>query len=46
LSWSRTRAGFRAGIDQGKLNQLVDQLEAGDFTREARRVTIGFDVTR
>ena len=29
--------GFRPGIDVGKLNQLVDQLEADDFVREADR---------
>ncbi len=29
------RGGFRPGVDQAKLNQLVDQLEAEDFTREA-----------
>jgi predicted transcriptional regulator len=28
--------GFRPGIDPGKLNQLIDQLEAEDFAREAR----------
>jgi hypothetical protein len=27
--------GFRPGIDPGKLNQLIDQLEAEDFSREA-----------
>ena len=27
--------GFRPGIDVGKLNQLVDQIEADDFAREA-----------
>lgn len=27
--------GFRAGIDPGKLNQLVDQLEVEDFVKEA-----------
>jgi predicted transcriptional regulator len=26
--------GFRPGIDPGKLNQLVDELEAGDFVAE------------
>ncbi len=29
------RGGFRPGVDQAKLNQLVDQLEAEDFVREA-----------
>jgi hypothetical protein len=29
--------GFRAGIDPGKLNQLVDQLEVEDFIAEAQR---------
>lgn len=29
--------GFRPGIDPGKLNQLVDQLEVEDFIAEARR---------
>lgn len=28
--------GFRPGIDPVKLNQLVDQLEAEDFVKEAR----------
>lgn len=28
--------GFRPGIDLGRLNQLVDELEVRDFTREAR----------
>lgn len=27
---------FRPGVDPGKLNQLVDQLETEDFTRETR----------
>lgn len=27
--------GFRPGIDPGKLNQLVDQLEVEDFVKEA-----------
>jgi len=27
---------FRQGIDPGKLNQLVDQLETEEFTRETR----------
>jgi len=27
--------GFRPGVDPGKLNQLVDQLEAEDFVDEA-----------
>lgn len=31
------RGGFRPGIDPGKLNQLVDQLDAEDFVREASR---------
>jgi hypothetical protein len=29
--------GFRPGIDRGKLNQLVDQLEVEDFVSEAAR---------
>ena len=29
--------GFRPGIDPGKLNQLVDQLEVEDFIAEAPR---------
>jgi hypothetical protein len=29
--------GFRPGIDPGKLNQLVDQLEVEDFIAEAQR---------
>jgi hypothetical protein len=29
--------GFRAGIDPGKLNQLVDQLDAEDFIASAGR---------
>ena len=29
--------GFRPGVDQAKLNQLVDQLDADDFAREAGR---------
>jgi hypothetical protein len=29
--------GFRPGIDPGKLNQLLDQLEVEDFTDEAGR---------
>ena len=29
--------GFRPGIDPGKLNQLVDELEVDDFTGEAAR---------
>jgi hypothetical protein len=29
--------GFRPGIDPGKLNQLVDQLEVEDFIAEAER---------
>lgn len=28
--------GFRPGIDANRLNQLVDELEVGDFTREAQ----------
>jgi hypothetical protein len=28
---------FRAGIDPGKLNQLVDQLEVEDFIAKAQR---------
>jgi len=31
------RGGFRPGIDPGKLNQLVDQLETEDFIEEVRR---------
>ena len=27
---------FRPGIDANRLNQLVDELEVGDFTREAQ----------
>ena len=27
--------GFRPGIDPAKLNQLIDQLDAEDFAREA-----------
>ena len=27
--------GFRPGVDQGKLNQLVDELEAHDFAHPA-----------
>lgn len=30
------RGGFRPGIDANRLNQLVDELEVGDFIREAR----------
>lgn len=29
--------GFRPGIDPGKLNQLVDELEVDDFVDESRR---------
>lgn len=29
--------GFRPGIDPDKLNQLVDELEIGDFITEPRR---------
>jgi len=29
--------GFRPGVDPAKLNQLVDQLEAEDFVRDASR---------
>jgi len=29
--------GFRPGVDPGKLNQLVDQLESEDFVDEAGR---------
>lgn len=29
--------GFRAGIDPGKLNQIVDEFEVGDFDDESRR---------
>jgi hypothetical protein len=28
--------GFRPGIDETKLNQLLDQLDANDFSDEAR----------
>ncbi|MCE7873349.1 hypothetical protein DYH09_23645 [bacterium CPR1] len=28
--------GFRPGIDPGRLNQLLDELEVQDFSREAR----------
>jgi hypothetical protein len=28
--------GFRPGIDPNKLNQLLDELEVGDFESEAR----------
>lgn len=28
--------GFRPGVDAGKLNQLLDALEADDVSREAR----------
>ncbi|MGH8494723.1 MAG: CopG family transcriptional regulator [Gammaproteobacteria bacterium] len=28
--------GFRPGIDPAKLNQLVDELEVGDFVAESR----------
>ena len=31
------QGGFRPGIDRGKLNQLVDQLEVEDFIEEAAR---------
>ena len=31
------RGGFRPGIDPGKLNQLVDQLDVEDFVEEAPR---------
>jgi hypothetical protein len=27
--------GFRPGVDAGKLNHLLDELETGDFTRDA-----------
>ncbi len=27
--------GFRPGVDQGRLNQLADQLEAEEFSRKA-----------
>lgn len=30
--------GFKPGVDQAKLNQLVDQLEANDFVAEAARI--------
>lgn len=29
--------GFRPGVDPGKLNQLVDQLEVEDFIAKAQR---------
>jgi predicted transcriptional regulator len=29
--------GFRPGVDQGKLNQLLDALETDDLSREAQR---------
>ena len=29
--------GFRPGIDPGKLNQLVDQLDVEDFAAKAQR---------
>ena len=29
--------GFRPGIDPAKLNQLVDELEVGNFVDESRR---------
>jgi hypothetical protein len=28
--------GFRPGVDQAKLNQLLDQLDAEDFSEKAR----------
>ena len=31
------RGGFRAGVDPGKLNQLVDQLEVEDFITKSGR---------
>lgn len=31
------RGGFRPGIDPGKLNQLVDQLDVEDFIADAGR---------
>lgn len=31
------RGGFRPGIDPGKLNQLVDQLDVEDFVEETGR---------
>ena len=31
------QGGFRPGIDPGKLNQLVDQLEVEDFVRKSER---------
>lgn len=31
------RGGFRPGIDPGKLDQLVDQLDVEDFVDEAKR---------
>ena len=30
------RGGFRPGLDVNRLNQLVDELEVGDFLREAQ----------
>ncbi|HMG21557.1 MAG TPA: hypothetical protein VK607_09585 [Kofleriaceae bacterium] len=32
--------GFRPGIDAGKLNELVDQLEVEDFLDEASTVAV------
>ena len=31
-----SHCGFRPGIDTGKLHQLLDELEAGDFRSESR----------
>ncbi|MEW5738231.1 MAG: DUF2191 domain-containing protein [Myxococcota bacterium] len=31
------RGGFRPGIDPGKLNRLVDELEVEDFARRVKR---------
>jgi hypothetical protein len=30
-------SGYKAGVDALKLNQLADELEAGEFTRASRR---------
>jgi predicted transcriptional regulator len=31
--------GFRPGVDEAKLNQMLDQLDAAEFTRKARSRT-------
>jgi len=31
------RCGFRRGVDPGRLNQLVDELETADFAAEGRK---------